>query len=110
MAQTLTLNSLEADNRFFAGTGGISQENRHCGFIPGFLDRDTGTIYPSRRADGTPAPFHALDGLPDHLVLARGPGGQVIAIKASVIAGFVRWGCFYTREQAACCLEQPVWG
>ena len=36
MAQTLTLNTLEADNRSFAGTGGISQGNWHCGFIPGF--------------------------------------------------------------------------
>ncbi|HOB62670.1 MAG TPA: hypothetical protein PKI41_11195 [Candidatus Competibacteraceae bacterium] len=105
MAQTLTLNTLEADNRSFAGTGGISQGNWHCGFIPGFLDRETGAIYHSRRADGSPASFHALDGLPDHLILARDPAtGRVMAIKASVIAGFVRWGCFYTREQAACCL------
>ena len=103
MAQTLTLNSLAADNRFFAGTGGVSRENRHCGFIPGFLDQETGAIYPSRWANGAPAPFHALDGLPEHLVLARDSVGQVVAIKASVIAGFLRRGCFYTRELAACC-------
>ena len=103
MAQTLTLNTLAADNRFFAGSGGISQENRQFGFTPGFLDRETGAIYHSRWASGAPAPFHALDGLPDHLVIARSATGQVVAIKTSVVAGFVRWGCFYTREQAACC-------
>ncbi|MCP5158478.1 MAG: hypothetical protein H6975_03515 [Gammaproteobacteria bacterium] len=106
MAQTLTLNTLAADNRFFSGTGGVSQENQHCGFLPGFLDQDTGVVYLSRWADGRLAPFHALDGLPDHLVLARGSTGRVMAVKASVIAGFVRGGCFYTREQAACCLDR----
>jgi hypothetical protein len=110
MARMLTPQMLKADNQVFAGTGGVSQENRHYDFIPGFLDQDTGAIYPSRRADGTPAPFHALDGLPDNLVLARGPGGRVIAIKAGVVAGFLRWGCFYTREQAACCLQPQIWG
>ncbi|HRX70961.1 MAG: hypothetical protein KDJ22_14130 [Candidatus Competibacteraceae bacterium] len=104
MAQTLSLHTLAADNRFFAGTGGVSQENRQSGFRPGFLDQDTGEVYLSCWADGRPAPFHALDGLPDHLVLARDPTGRVAAVKASVIAGFVHCGCFYTREQAACCL------
>ena len=65
MAQTLTLQTLEAENQSFAGTGGISSANRHYGFTPGFLDRETGAVYCSCWADGTPAPFHALDGLPD---------------------------------------------
>lgn len=105
MAQTLTRNTLTADNRRFAGTGGVSRSNRQCGFTPGFLDRDTGEVYPSCWADGRPAPFHALDGLPNHLVVNRSSSGRVAAVKASVIAGFVRCGCFYTREQAARCLE-----
>jgi len=86
MAQTLTLHTLAADNRFFAGTGGVSQGNRQRGFTPGFLDCDTGAVYPSCWADGRPAPFHALEGLPDHLVLNRGPTGRVATVKASVIA------------------------
>lgn len=56
MAQTLTLQTLEAENQSFAGTGGISSANQHCGFIPGFLDRETGAVYCSCWADGTPAP------------------------------------------------------
>ena len=105
MAQTLTLQTLEAENQSFAGTGGISSANRHYGFTPGFLDRETGAVYCSCWADGTPAPFHALDGLPDHLVLARNHRGHIVAIKSSVVAGFIRFGLFYTREQAAHCLE-----
>lgn len=104
MAQMLTAETLAADNQFFAGTGGISQENQCLGFRPGFLDQETGTVYCSCWVDGRPAPFHALDGLPDHLVLAR-TGGRITAIKASVIAGFIRLGHFYTREQAARCAE-----
>ena len=105
MTQVLTHNTLAVDNRLFAGTCGVSQENQRYGFAPGFLDQETGSIYLSRCADGTPASFHALDGLPDHLILARSPAGRVMAIKASVIAGFIRWGLFYTREQASHCLD-----
>ena len=105
MARMLTPHMLEADNRLFKGTGGVSAENQCRGFIPGFMDRDTGAVYCSCWADGRPAPFHALDGLPAHLIRERDGGGHITAIKASVVAGFIRQGCFYTREQAAHCLE-----
>ncbi len=105
MAQALTPESLNHTSKLFAGTYGTSEKNRPLGFCPGFRDEETGAVYISRWSDGTPAPFHALDGLPDHLVLARGPSGRVVAVKASVIAGFIRWGFFYTREQAARCLD-----
>ena len=101
----LTAETLAADNQYFAGTGGVSQKNRCCGFRPAFLDRETGIVYASCGTDGRPAPVHALAGLPDHLVLARDPRGYVTTIKPSVIAGFIRWGVFYTREQAADCLD-----
>lgn len=107
MTQIVTRRTLRIQNRAFAGTGGISQENRGAGFVPGFLDQETGAIYPACKADGTPAAVHLLDGLPESLVLARTPSGQVAAVKATVIAGFIRDGCFYTREQAACCLQFP---
>lgn len=101
MAQVMTLNVLKAQNCQFAGTQGVSQGNRRQGFIPGFLDKETGRMYVSCKADGSPVPFHLLDGLPDELILSRSPSGQVVAIKGTVIAGFIRCGCFYTREQAA---------
>jgi hypothetical protein len=55
----------------------------------------------SRFANGTPAPIHILDGAPEEWVVARDPSGRVIAVKASVIAGFLHQGRFYTRAQAA---------
>jgi hypothetical protein len=29
---------LRKENKLFRGTGGVSQENRGCGFIPAFYD------------------------------------------------------------------------
>ncbi len=105
MAQALTPEMLQCTSLSFAGTYGVSQENRQLGFAPGFRDEETGAVYISCWSDGTPAPFHALDGLPDHLILARGPSGRAVAVKASIVAGFIRWGLFYTRDQAAHCLD-----
>ncbi len=101
MAQTMTVRTLEMENRTFAGTQGISQLNRHMRFVPGFLDQETGSVYVSCRDDGTPCLVHILDGLPEHLVVERNACGKVSSIKGSIVAGFLRDGRFYTREQAA---------
>ena len=92
---------LERENRHFAGTGGRSQENRSRGFRPAFMDLDTHAVYDSCFADGTPAPIHLLDGLPDEVVLNRDAAGRVRAAKASIVAGFVLDARFYTRQEAA---------
>lgn len=97
----MTASVLWQENAVFRGRGGVSEENRGHGFLPAFLDADTGVIYASCFADGQPAPFHLLDGLPDEVVLTRHPTGRVAAVKASVRSGFVRGGRFYTREEAA---------
>jgi hypothetical protein len=99
--QAHTPTTLENENRRYKGSGGISQENYHCGFLPAFLDTSTGSIHLSRFADGRMALIHLLDGLPEQLVLQRGAFDRVIAVKSSVTAGFFRDGRFYTREQAA---------
>jgi hypothetical protein len=101
MNQAMTENLLRQENQHFCGRGGVSAENRSLGFCPAFLDSGTGKVYSSCYANGEPAPFHLLDGLPDELVLARHPTGRVAAVKQSVTSGFVRAGRFYTREQAA---------
>lgn len=92
---------LQRENDCYRGTGGVSQGNRSCGFRPAFFDGDTAAVYLSRFADGQPAPFHLLDGLPDEVVLSRNPTGRVAAVKQTLVSGFVLDGCFYTREQAA---------
>lgn len=92
---------LKKQNRQFKGTGGVSQENRSLGFRPAFLDSGTGSVYLSRFADGRPAPMHLLEGLPAALAVKHSASGRIAAVKASVIAGFLRNGQFYTRDQAA---------
>ena len=64
-------------------------------------------IHPARFADGTPAPTHCLDGLPDEAVLLRLPTGRVVHAKP-LVYGFERGGFFYTRTAAARACEQ--WG
>ena len=97
----LTLETLREENTCYCQTGGISQNNGHAGFRSAFLDRATGRVYLSCFANGVPAPVHLFDGLPDELVLERSTDGRTIAIKETVIAGFLRADIFYTREQAA---------
>jgi hypothetical protein len=93
--------TLRAENRLYVGTGGRSQENRSAAFLPAFCDTDTETVYPSRFGDGKLAPIHVLDGLPAELVLGRSAQGRALALRPSVISGFVRMGRFYTRDEAA---------
>ncbi|MCC6533202.1 MAG: hypothetical protein IT531_11680 [Burkholderiales bacterium] len=90
---------LEAES--YRGSGGVSAENRAQGFQPAFIDTSTGATYLSTFVDGRPAPFHLLDGMPDDLVVARDCRGRVAQVLGTIIAGFLREGVFYTREQAA---------
>jgi len=92
---------LSGENQRFHGTGGVSPNNRNQGFRPAFLDSATGRVYASRFANGTPAPLHLLDGLPEDIVIRRNAEGAIIAVKETIIAGFVFLQKFYTREQAA---------
>jgi len=101
VSRALTKKVLAEENLAFAGSGAVSSKNRSSGFHPAFQDVQTGVVYPSCYADGRPAPFHLLDGLPCELVVTRDSAGRSAALKASVISGFVRHGCFYTREEAA---------
>lgn len=92
---------LESQNEAYAGTGGVSQNNRAAGFAPAYQNLATGEAVISRFADGRPSPVHVLDGLPDAWVTARDEQGHVRQTLATVIAGFMRGGVFYTRDDAA---------
>jgi hypothetical protein len=105
MGRALSSTALQRQNQRFQGTGGRSQENCGLGFRPAFMDADTRTVYPSCFADGRPAPFHLIDGLPRELVVVRHSPGRVAALKASVISGFVRENRFYSRDEAARCVS-----
>lgn len=60
--------SLARENLQYTGTGGVSANNRDKGFIPAFMDTETGNIYRSCFANGMPAPVHVLAGLPENLI------------------------------------------
>ncbi|GMQ87388.1 MAG: hypothetical protein BMS9Abin08_0589 [Gammaproteobacteria bacterium] len=101
MNDLLCNTTLIEENLAYAGTGGLSQENRSMGFIPAFYDVVTGRAEIARFADGRPAPMHLLEGLPGEWVKKRDASGRACAIKGSVISGFIRGAYFYTRKQAA---------
>lgn len=92
---------LARENTRFAGTGGVSEGNRSLGFRPGFRDSRTGRVYASRFADGRPAPFHLLDGLPPHLISRYTESGRAIEAVGALESGFLADDRFLTREQAA---------
>lgn len=91
---------LHRQNLYFDGTGGVSENNRELGFVPAFMDADSGESVVSRFADGRPAPIHVLDGLPEEWITARDENGSVLSARDGVIAGFISHGRFYTRDEA----------
>jgi hypothetical protein len=97
----LTEMSLRDENRLYAGTRGVSENNRSLGFRPGYLNSLSGECVLSRFSDGNLAPVHILDGLPDAWVLTRDPSGRVMTVAPEVVSGFIRDGHFYTREEAS---------
>jgi hypothetical protein len=106
MKRLVNQERLERENADYAGSGGVSAGNRRLGFRPAFLDCATMAIYPSCFADGRPAPFHLLDGLPEDVVITRSEDGRVKRVKSSIVSGFERGGFFYTRRAAARAAEQ----
>jgi hypothetical protein len=107
MFNAFTDKELKFQNIVWRGTGALSAENRGHGFIPVFLDLERGDIHPSCYANGELAPIHILDGLPKYLILAYDTSGKVTKTKDCVIAGFLRDGKFYSREEAAAALRTP---
>ena len=101
MPQAMTVDTLRRENLAFVGTAGVSEENRGSGFLPAFYDVETRIAAVSRFADGRIAPMHLIEGLPAAWATERDASGRIKAVKSTVIAGFVRDGYFYTREQAA---------
>ena len=99
----MTPNRLKAENKQFAGSSGVSSQNRSLGLLPAFRDSASGKIYRSCWADGRPAAVHCLDGLPDDVVEQRSTTtGKVLAVRATLESGFVdiKENTFYTRAEA----------
>jgi hypothetical protein len=102
----MTPEILERENDCFRETGGVSQGTGQHDFCSAFWDSATGRIFLSRFKDGRQASVHILDGLPDDLVLERDSDGRVLAVKNTVVAGFIHADHFYTREQVSLLLAK----
>jgi hypothetical protein len=96
----LTQLSLRDENRLFEHTRGRSETNHQLGFVPGYRNSATGEQVASCFADGSPAPVHLLDGLPEAWVAERDGAGHVTRTCPGLVSGFIRDGRFYSREQA----------
>lgn len=97
----LTQLSLDDENVLYQRTRHAHGHGARPGFVPGYRNDLTGELARSRYADGTPAPLHLLDGLPDHWVAERDALGNVTRARTGIVAGFLRGGRFYTRDEAA---------
>lgn len=100
MTMHYTHEHLGQENRDFANTHGLSQNNRAQGFLPAFRRSATGEVALARFADGRLAPCHLLDGLPNEWIVAKRADGRVLTACADLVSGFVRQGRFYTRAKA----------
>lgn len=107
-ARSWNCTDLRTQSDSYRGTGGCSEENGGYGFRPAFLDSDTDIVYRACFSNGTPAPFHLLDGLPDEVIVSRTESGRVTAVKGSLVSGFVRAGRFFTRDEAAAAVSEPL--
>ena len=101
MLSAFTKQDLDDENLAYSGTLGVSTNNASRNFLPAFQDAITGETHLSMNTDGTPAMIHLLDGLPTDWVVAKDNEGRVLAVKDSVVAGFVRDGRFFTRAELA---------
>ena len=101
IVERVSAGSLRRENRDFAGTTGISINNKTWGFIPAFYDKKTGRAEISRYFDGRPAHIHLVEGLPEDWAADHDVKGRITSLIPTIISGFVRGTAFYTREQAA---------
>ena len=94
-------NTLLKENIEFSGTNGVSTVNKEANFVPAFRDEATGRIEIAKFRNGLAAPMHLICGLPEEWATDHDDRGSINRVKSSIIAGFLRHGVFYTRQQAA---------
>lgn len=69
------------------------------GFLPAFRDVETHETHLSVDADGAVAAVHLLDGIPEHWVTERDARGRITALQEGIVAGYLRFGEFYSRSE-----------
>ena len=97
----MNIQTLRFENKAFAGTRGISENNCESGFKPAFLDKKTGRVEIAKMKNGQEASMHLIAGLPHEWAASLAKDGSVETLQAGIIAGFELDGIFFTREEAA---------
>lgn len=85
----------------YNGTCGESVVACQHKFLPAFCNREDGRIELARLPNGKPAPMHLIAKLPKVWAARCDGKGNVLELIDSIVAGFVKNGRFYTREEAA---------
>ena len=83
----------------FSQLGGAVFRDASFGFMPAFKDSHTNETHLSVYRTGELAVIHILDGLPNYWVAEWGEDGRPTSLKAGIIAGFVRYGEFFTLSE-----------
>ncbi len=99
---TASATARAADRHARTAETGASRTGVHnvsFGFLPAFRDLLTGETHLSTNTDGSLAPVHLLDGIPEIWIKERDERGRVIALRESVIAGYLRGERFFTHRE-----------
>ena len=96
---SMSQSQVEQQRNVFDQLGGAVFRDASFGFMPAFLDLNTRETHLSAYKDGQPAVVHLLDGLPQYWVSEWGTDGRAVALKSTVIAGFMRNSRFYTINE-----------
>jgi hypothetical protein len=101
LAQKRTQESVQQESVEFAGTCGESATATQSRFHPAFRNEADGRVEVARMPNGQPAAMHLISALPESWAAKLDDDGHVVELIEGIVAGFVRDGRFYTREEAA---------
>ena len=96
-------NQIDITRASVAYRGSCGESHTACQhrFLPAFRDNEDGRVELAKLANGSVAPMHLISNLPNAWATQVDANGHVLQLKASVEAGFVKGGRFYTRDEAA---------
>ena len=101
MSRHRNQHAVTAESQPYNGTCGESVVACQHQFIPAFCNSADGRVELARLPNGKPAPMHLISALPQAWAARCDNDGNVLELIDSIVAGFVKNGRFYTREQAA---------
>ena len=83
----------------YAQFGGAVFRDASFGFMPAFKNLNNEEVHLCAYANGELSVVHVLDGLPAHWVAEWGADKRPVSLKHGIIAGFMRFGYFYTLSE-----------